>query len=231
MAAIATGGATTVLSRSLETRPSTQISASWSLTRQQDGEQIYWMAVVLAAMLCGIGRKAEGFAPGVAATNSVGSQGSPMALASLPTGKNPVRSFIPVVRISDMLLNRQRLRYPDILLVYWVGDNPFHHHQDLNRLRRAWQKVETVILHKPHWTALARHADIVLPATLSAVLNDLTGTPRDTHLFATGTVSRRPARRGTTTIILRPWQPAFPRLRSLHDKTRSGSNSRPDMPD
>jgi biotin/methionine sulfoxide reductase len=108
MAAIATGGATTVLSRSLETRPSTQISASWSLTRQQDGEQIYWMAVVLAAMLCGIGRKAEGFAPGVAATNSVGSQGSPMALASLPTGKNPVRSFIPVARISDMLLNPAR---------------------------------------------------------------------------------------------------------------------------
>jgi biotin/methionine sulfoxide reductase len=139
-----------------------------------------------------------------------------------------------------------------MLLVYWRGDNPFHHHQDLNHLRRAWQKVETVIVHKPHWTALARHADIVLPATPSAVLNDLTGTPRDTHLFATGTVSRRPARRGTTTIILRPWQPAFPPadgsaedfkdasteerdvaswLRSLHDKTRSGSNSRPDMPD
>ena len=28
----------------------------------------------------------------------------------------------------------RRLRYPDIRLVYWCGGNPFHHHQDLNRL-------------------------------------------------------------------------------------------------
>ena len=27
--------------------------------------------------------------------------------------------------------------YPDIQLIYWAGGNPFHHHQDLNRLRRA----------------------------------------------------------------------------------------------
>ncbi len=27
---------------------------------------------------------------------------------------------------------------PDIRLVYWAGGNPFHHHQDLNRLRRAF---------------------------------------------------------------------------------------------
>jgi len=25
-------------------------------------------------------------------------------------------------------------RYPDIRLVFWAGGNPFHHHQDLNRL-------------------------------------------------------------------------------------------------
>ena len=33
--------------------------------------------------------------------------------------------------------------YPDIRLVYWAGGNPFHHHQELNRLRRAWQRPET----------------------------------------------------------------------------------------
>jgi biotin/methionine sulfoxide reductase len=54
--------------------------------------------------------------------------------------------------------------YPDIRLVCWAGGNPFHHHQDLNRLRRAWRRPETIIVHEPWWTVTARHADIVLPA-------------------------------------------------------------------
>ena len=32
----------------------------------------------------------------------------------------------------------ERHRYPHIELVYWCGGNPFHHHQDLGRLRRAF---------------------------------------------------------------------------------------------
>ena len=57
-------------------------------------------------------------------------------------------------------------------LVYWAGGNPFHHHQDLNRLRRIWERPETIIVHEPWWTATARHADIVLPATTSLERND-----------------------------------------------------------
>ena len=53
--------------------------------------------------------------------------------------------------------------YPDIRLVYWAGGNPFHHHQDLDRLRRALGRADTVVVHEPYWTAMARHADIVLP--------------------------------------------------------------------
>ena len=61
-------------------------------------------------------------------------------------GRNSVSDFIPVARIADMLLHPgepfdydgQRLTYPDIRLVYWAGGNPFHHHQDLDRLRRAF---------------------------------------------------------------------------------------------
>ena len=30
---------------------------------------------------------------------------------------------------------RKKSTYPDIRLVYWAGGNPFHHHQDTNRLR------------------------------------------------------------------------------------------------
>ncbi|MEO4044408.1 molybdopterin-dependent oxidoreductase [Hoeflea sp. CAU 1731] len=184
------------LARRMAKQP-TVVNASWSLTRQHNGEMNYWMTVVLAAMLGGVGRKGEGFALGLGAVNSIGNTRRTVRLAALPTGRNPVSAFIPVARIADMLLhpgqqfryNGQTLHYPDIRLVYWAGGNPFHHHQDLNRLRKAWRKPETVIVHEPHWTPLARHADIVFPATLPAERNDIAGSPRDTHLFATKAIA------------------------------------------
>ena len=80
--------------------------------------------------------------------------------------------------------NGRRDTYPDIRLVYWAGGNPFHHHQDLNRLQRAWQKPETVIVHESWWTPTARHADIVLPATTTLERNDVGGSSRDPFMFA-----------------------------------------------
>ena len=53
--------------------------------------------------------------------------------------------------------NGQRLTYPDIRLVYWAGGNPFHHHQDLNRLMLAWRKPETIVFHEQFWTPAAKH--------------------------------------------------------------------------
>jgi biotin/methionine sulfoxide reductase len=108
------------------------------------------------------------------------------------TPPNPARSAIPVARIADMLLapngayefNGRREIYPDIRLVYWAGGNPFHHHQDLNRLRKAWQKPDTIIVHDSWWTPTARHADIVLPATTSLERNDVGGSSRDPYVFA-----------------------------------------------
>lgn len=179
------------LARRMASTP-TMINASWSLTRQQNGEQAYWMLVVLAAVLGGIGKKGTGFGLGLGAVNSVGSHRAHLPVAALPTGRNPVDSFIPVARIADMLLNPgapfeyngRTLQYPDIKLVYWAGGNPFHHHQDLNRLRKAWQQIETVVVHEPFWTPLARRADIVLPATVGLERNDLAASPRDNFLIA-----------------------------------------------
>jgi biotin/methionine sulfoxide reductase len=100
--------------------------------------------------------------------------------------------MIPVARMADMLLhpgdsyefNGRRYSYPDIRLVYWAGGNPFHHHQDLNRLQRAWQKPDTVIVHDSWWTPTARHADIVLPATTTLERNDVGGSSRDSFVLA-----------------------------------------------
>ena len=38
-------------------------------------------------------------------------------------------------------------------MIWWAGGNPFHHHQDLNRLLRAWSRAETIVVQEPWWTA------------------------------------------------------------------------------
>ena len=176
--------------RAVDTR--TMITVSWSLQRADHGEQPFWAALALASAIGQIGLPGCGVGYGYA---SLGGVGAPLAVArspALPQGRNPNADFIPVARISDLLLNpgatftyEGRTRtYPDTRLVYWAGGNPFHHHQDLNRLRRAWAKPETIVVQDPMWTATARRADIVLPATTSIERNDLSGNRRSDHLIA-----------------------------------------------
>lgn len=170
----------------------TLISASWSLQRADNGEQPIWMVMTLAAMVGQIGLPGGGFGFGFGAFGVTGTPGSPVPPMAVPRIENRVKTFIPVARVSDMLLNPgatvryngQTLTYPDIHMIYWTGGNPFHHHQDLVRLRRAWRKPETIIVHDSWWTPIARSADIVLPATLTAERNDLGASPMDPYLIA-----------------------------------------------
>ncbi len=69
--------------------------------------------------------------------------------------------------------NGERHVYPDIRLVYWAGGNPFHHHQDINRLMLALRRPETIIVNEIWWTPMARHADIVFPVTTPLERDDL----------------------------------------------------------
>jgi biotin/methionine sulfoxide reductase len=170
----------------------TLVTVTWSLQRTRYGEQPVWAALALAAMLGQIGLPGGGFGHGYGSMGDIGSHGPLAKLPTLRQGHNPVRTFIPVARIADMLLNPgsaydyngQRLTYPDIRLVYWAGGNPFHHHQDLGRLRTAFGRPDTIVVHEPHWTATARQADIVLPVTTSLEREDIGSGRRDTHLIA-----------------------------------------------
>jgi biotin/methionine sulfoxide reductase len=170
----------------------TMIGVSWSVQRADHGEQPYWMAIALAAMLGQIGLPGGGFGFGYGATGGIGTPQARLPIPQLPTGINPVKTYIPTARFSDMLLNPggtydfngQRLTYPDVHLVYWCGGNPFHKIQDLNRLLRAWQKPDTIVIHEPWWTSAARRADIVLPCTTTLERNDLGAAGRDRFLYA-----------------------------------------------
>ena len=169
----------------------TMISVSWSLTRQHHGEHTYWAAITVAAMLGQIGLPGGGITFGYSATNGIGGHNTKVPGASLPQGKNEVSDFIPVARISDMLLhpgdafefNGASYNYPDIHVVYWAGGNPFHHHQDLNKMLKAWQKPDTIIVHDWCWNSMAKHADIIMPCTTSLERNDLAISPRDPYVI------------------------------------------------
>src|SRR5215472_12336165 len=134
----------------------TMVSASWSLQRADHGEQPYWGVILLAAALGQIGLPGGGFGFGYGSTSGIAEPPLAFGPPAMEGLENPLRRAIPAARIADCLLapgsgydyNGKRSTYPDIRLVYWAGGNPFHHHQDLNRLRRAWQRPETVIVHE-----------------------------------------------------------------------------------
>ncbi len=168
----------------------TMIACAAGLQRADWGEQTLWACVSLAAMLGQIGLPGGGYTVGYGVNAHIGNISRPFRWGHLPQGDNPVESFIPVAMISDMLLNPgQDYRYnghtmtfPDIRLLWWAGGNPFHHHQDLNRLRAAFQRPETVIVNEINWTATARHADIVLPVAAAQERTDFGGGRTDNIL-------------------------------------------------
>ena len=161
----------------------TMIMGGWSIQRADHGEQPYWALVTVAAMLGQIGLPGGGFG----FSYHYASGGAPSCNSAVPGGfsggKSPdnMPEGIPVARISDALLhpgesidfNGHQVTFPDIKLVYWAGGNPFHHQQDRNKMIRAWDKPETVIIQDQFWTASAKFADIVLPISTSFERNDL----------------------------------------------------------
>lgn len=163
------------------------IVVAHALQRAEHGEQPVWMGMVLAAALGQIGLPGGGYGYALGAIAYYGRRYNAAPVPTFSQGRNGVADFIPVARISDMLLNPgtsyryngQTRTYPEIKLVYWAGGNPFHHHQDLNRLRRAFARLDTLVVHELAWTATARHADIVLPCTMTLEREDIGGSSND----------------------------------------------------
>ncbi|MET3843520.1 molybdopterin guanine dinucleotide-containing S/N-oxide reductase [Bradyrhizobium sp. OAE829] len=163
------------------------IVVSHSLQRAEHGEQPVWMGAVLAAVLGQIGLPGGGYAYALGAIAYYGRRYNSVPTPTLSQARNGITEFIPVARIADMLLNPggtyryngKTKTYPDIKLVYWAGGNPFHHHQDINRLRKAFARVDTLVVHELGWTATARHADFVLPATMTLEREDIGANAND----------------------------------------------------
>jgi biotin/methionine sulfoxide reductase len=168
------------------------VNVAWSLQRADHGEQPFWAAIGLGCVLGQVGLPGGGFALSYGPTSNLGSPHRLLPGPTLPQGRNPVQAFIPVARITDMLEHPGRTfrydggthRYPDVRLIYWAGGNPFHHHQDLHRLARAWRRPQAVIVHEQFWNAHAKMADVVLPATCTLERDDIGHATRDGLLIA-----------------------------------------------
>ncbi|NRA83678.1 MAG: trimethylamine-N-oxide reductase TorA [Gammaproteobacteria bacterium] len=172
----------------------TQMLMGWCIQRQQHGEQPYWMAAVLATMLGQIGLPGGGISYGhhysgigVPSSGAAAPGGFPR---NLDEGKKPLfdnndfkgaSKTIPVARWIDAILepgkvidaNGAKVTYPDIKMMVFSGNNPWNHHQDRNRMKLAFQKLECVVTVDINWTATCRFSDIVLPACTTLERNDI----------------------------------------------------------
>ena len=172
----------------------TQLLFGWCIQRQQHGEQPYWMGAVLAAMLGQIGLPGGGVSYahhyssiGVPSSGAAGPGAFPR---NLDKGEKPIHdnddfkqfsSTIPVARWIDAILepgkkiqyNGGEVTLPDIKMMVISGCNPWHHHQDRNRMKRAFRNLEAVVTVDFNWTASCRFSDIVLPACTQFERNDI----------------------------------------------------------
>ena len=171
----------------------TMISLSWSLTRQHHGEQPFWMGVTLAAMLGRIGLPGSGVGFGYSAVNAIGNHTGHLPGAALPVGRNEVADFIPVARITDMLLNPggtfdyngRRYTYPDVRIVCVGGRQslpPPPGSQPHARRRGAGPRPSSST--RRGGTRWRGTPTVVLPCTSPLERDDIAGSPRDGYLFA-----------------------------------------------
>ncbi len=163
----------------------TQIMVGWAVQRQQHGEQPYFMTAVFAALLGQIGLPGGG----ISYSHHYSSVGVPSTGATVPgafplnldTGRKPkydkgdfkgYSSVIPVTRAIDALLepgkeidfNGHKVILPPYKMVMFTGCNQWHRQQQHNKMKKAYQNVQTIVTTDYNWTATCRFSDIVLPA-------------------------------------------------------------------
>lgn len=173
----------------------TQIMMGWAIQRQEHGEQPYWMAAVLAAMLGQIGLPGGGISyshhycsSGVSSSGAIMPGAFPLNLDPGRTPKHNNSDYkgysatMPVARVVDALLhpdgleidyNGSKLKLPPYKMAIFSGCNQWHRQSEKNKMKKAYLNLETVVVVDYNWTATCRFADLVLPACTPYERNDL----------------------------------------------------------
>ena len=123
-------GRITALAREMVGRRTT-VSVSLSIQRGDHGEQSYWMALALACALGQVGLPGGGLALGFGANGNAGAGQVRKRIPGISVPMQPAEMpVIPVSRITELLsgpgrsfqFNGVTSAYPDIRLVYWIGE-------------------------------------------------------------------------------------------------------------
>jgi len=174
-----------------------------AMQRQDHGEQAHWMATVLAAMCGHIGLPGGGiefglpyYGKGCTQLKAPSLKGISLSINEKYNKKYPNGPWIngkgvviPSSRSIESLenpgkmldVNGKKIKLPHIRVMYNASSSFYTRHQDVNRMLKAWKKVDTVITADPFWTFQAKMSDIVLPVAtgVERVDIDQTGTSKE----------------------------------------------------
>ena len=177
----------------------TMIAVAWSLQRAEHGEQPVWALVPLAAHARPDRPAGRRLRLRLRLDGNIGQPRPLVAGPTLPQGINPVRDFIPVARIADMLLRpgatydyngerRTLSRHPAGLL---GGRQPVPPPPGPQPAARGAGAAGDDRRARAVLDADRRHADIVLPATTTLERDDI-GAARATPTSSRCSSAREP---------------------------------------
>jgi molybdopterin guanine dinucleotide-containing S/N-oxide reductase-like protein len=166
-----------------------KINCARGIQRNDHGEQQVRMLIALAAMKGEIGLPGGGLGfevPGFAGVGDDIPQGK--APGAFPSARNPVSQVLLDQNLAEGLMAKDPITfnhdgktytYPQpgksrIKLMHWVGGAMLNQHDDVNKMLKALESVETLIVQDSWWTPGARIADIVLPINTLFEREDIT---------------------------------------------------------
>lgn len=160
----------------------TFIAGNWAMQRAQYGEQADWGLIALASMIGQIGLPGGGVGFSMHYAGGGQANSGYTTTPGLSQGRNRVSFSIPASRISECILNPGKsinfkgrvITFPEIKMIYCCGATLLGHHPNTNELIRAIRSVDTVVVHEPWWTPMAKMADIVFPSTCTLERDDIT---------------------------------------------------------
>lgn len=161
---------------------STFIAGNWAMQRAEHGEQADWALICLASMIGQIGTAGGGIGFSMHYAGGGQANSGYRTTPGLSQGRNRVEFSIPASRVSECILNPGKsinfkgkvITFPEIKMIYCCGATLLGHHPNTNELIRAIRSVDTVVVHEPWWTPMAKMADVVFPSTCTMERDDIT---------------------------------------------------------
>lgn len=159
----------------------TFIAANWAMQRAHHGEQVDWTLITLASMIGQIGLAGGGIGFSMHYAGGGQANSGARTTGGLPQGENKLDLTVPASRFGEAVLNPgkeinfkgKKLTYPKIKLMYVCGASTLGHNPNTNEIIKAMRTLDTVIVHEPWWTPLAKMADIVFPSTTTLERDDI----------------------------------------------------------